>query len=71
MLDDLRKATNEPDFDFEDDDGDDFLVDDRRKSDTLFLGMTAVERMFLSFFFFMNVAVLGLAFLLATGRIQF
>jgi len=34
-----------------------------------FLGMTAVERMFLSIFLFMNVAVLGVAVLLATGRL--
>ena len=34
-----------------------------------FLGMTAVERMFLSIFLFMNVVVLGLALLLATGRL--
>ena len=31
--------------------------------------MTAVERMFLSIFLFMNVCVLGLALLLATGRL--
>jgi hypothetical protein len=36
---------------------------------TLFLGMTAIERMFLSIFLFMNVTVIGLALLLATGRI--
>ncbi|MFN8447262.1 MAG: hypothetical protein U0521_01340 [Anaerolineae bacterium] len=34
-----------------------------------FLGMTAVERMFLSIFLFMNVCVLGIALLLATGRL--
>jgi hypothetical protein len=33
------------------------------------LGMTAVERMFLSIFLFMNVVVLGLALLLATHRL--
>lgn len=70
MLDDLRKATNEPDFDFEDE-GDDFLPGEKPANDALFMGMTAIERMFLAFFFFMNVAVLGLAFLLATNRIQF
>ena len=31
--------------------------------------MTAVERMFLSIFLFMNVLVLGLALLVATQRI--
>ena len=35
------------------------------------LGMTAVERMFLSIFLFMNVCVLGLALLLATNRLVF
>jgi hypothetical protein len=34
-----------------------------------FLGMTAVERMFLSIFLFMNVFVIGIALLLATGRL--
>ena len=34
-----------------------------------FLGMTAVERMFLSIFLFMNVCVLGVALLLVTGRL--
>lgn len=36
-----------------------------------FLGMTPAERMMLSIFLFMNVTVMMLAFLLATGRIQF
>lgn len=42
---------------------------DGAEGKALFLGMTAVERMFLSIFLFMNVAVLGVALLLATGRI--
>ena len=37
-------------------------------ANTLFLGMTPVERMFISIFLFLNVAVLGIALLLATGR---
>ncbi|MFN8373311.1 MAG: hypothetical protein U0694_10610 [Anaerolineae bacterium] len=77
MLDDLRRSTSEDDSLFED------LVegseeeasydepDVRRGGDGRFLGMTAVERMFLSIFLFMNVLVLGLAMLLATGRIRF
>ncbi|MEQ8673495.1 MAG: hypothetical protein RLP44_06040 [Aggregatilineales bacterium] len=68
MLDDLRRDVNDGD-DFFDDSDDDFedVVSDN--SSTLFLGMTPVERMFLSIFLFMNVTVLGLALLLATGRI--
>jgi len=77
MLDDLRRSTSDDDSLFED------LVegseeeasydepDARRGGDGRFLGMTAVERMFLSIFLFMNVLVLGLAMLLATGRIRF
>jgi hypothetical protein len=34
-----------------------------------FLGMSPMERMFLSIFLFMNVAVLGVALLMATNRI--
>lgn len=71
MLDDLRKSASE--FDFEDEDEDTFVVSEEQeqKVDKLFLGMTAVERMFLSIFLFMNVCILGLAFLVATGRIVF
>ena len=71
MLDDLRRSTTEPDFDFDTEDDDNFFLEEKPRGGTLFLGMTALERMFLSMFFFMNVAVLGLAFLLATGRLQF
>lgn len=70
MLDDvnqLRNSTNDDDF-FGLDDEEEF-VEVQSESDTLFLGMTPVERMFLSIFLFMNVTVLGLALLLATGRI--
>ncbi|GIL14418.1 MAG: hypothetical protein DWB42_17990 [Chloroflexi bacterium] len=72
MLDDLRKSAAENDFDFEEDD-DAFAVeeDTEHKVDKLFLGMTAVERMFLTIFLFMNVCVLGIALLLATGRLVF
>lgn len=68
MLDDLRRDVNEGDdfFDDAEDDFDDVVVEG---GSTLFLGMTPVERMFLSIFLFMNVTVLGLALLLATGRI--
>lgn len=71
MLDDLRRSASD-DFDdeFEDDDAgfDDDLADG--DSGALFLGMTAVERMFISIFLFLNVSVLGFALLLVTKRIQ-
>ena len=71
MLDDLRRSFDEDDD--EDLDLDTFTVveDDEDLARRRFLGMTAVERMFLSIFFFLNVLVLGLAFLVVTGRIQF
>jgi hypothetical protein len=72
MLDDLRRSTLDDDHD-EIDDGPDFTIrtDDDEVSKRLFLGMTAVERMFLSIFLFLNVLVLGLAFLVVTGRVVF
>jgi len=72
MLDELRKSTGDDDsfdFDFEADNV--IREDSEERTQRLFLGMTAVERMFISIFLFMNVTVLGLAFLLATGRIRF
>lgn len=36
-----------------------------------FLGMTAIERMFLAFFFLLNVLALGFAILVVTGRLSF
>jgi len=69
MLDDLRRSalTNE----MEDlDDDDDIQIDDAAPKAN-FLGMSPVERMFISIFLFMNAFVLGLAFLLATKRIVF
>ena len=77
MLDDLRRSTSDDDELYDDLDegsGDEFSAyepDIRRGGDGRFLGMTAVERMFLSIFLFMNVLVLGLAILLATNRISF
>lgn len=68
MLDELRK--DDDSFDFEEDVS---LESDEPEDrhERLFLGMTAVERMFIAIFLFLNVVVLGLAFLLATGRIAF
>jgi hypothetical protein len=69
-LDDLRKAADEEEQGFFDDDDDGFGGEATRSlDDNLFLGMTPVERMFISIFLFMNVGVLGLALLLATNRI--
>ncbi len=70
----LRDMASEIDFDFEDEEREDpFQIEEdvEQKVDKLFLGMTAVERMFLTIFLFMNVCVLGLALLLATQRIVF
>jgi hypothetical protein len=73
MPDDLRdlRFDDEPEIDFEAEE--DTFLEDRSAihSESKFLGMTAVERMFLSIFLFMNVVVLGLALLLATRRIVF
>lgn len=70
MLDDLRRDTLENDFEEYEEEEDARLVERETQSrDSRFLGMTAVERMFLSIFFFMNVLVLGLALLLVTQRI--
>lgn len=72
MLDDLRKSamgqSDEPESDEPSlpdvDEGDDDVETERR-----FLGMTAVERMFISIFLFLAVCVIGVALLLATGRL--
>lgn len=69
MLDELRRAGEDDDFSFGDDDDDDYGSDVREDEPKLFLGMTPLERMFISMFLFMNVAVLGIALLLATGRL--
>jgi len=73
MLDDLRKDALQHDFDDFEDDDDAFALEDvaEARGDRRFLGMTSVERMFLAIFFFLNVLVLGLVFLVATGRIVF
>ncbi len=70
MLDDLRKGTSEGSYD----DADSFAfpaIEDESTSERKFLGMTAVERMFLAIFIFLNVVVIGLALLVFTGRLVF
>ncbi len=70
MLDDLRRsASDEADDSFEGEEFDFEAEIDRARS-RRFLGMTAVERMFISIFLFLNVCILGLALLMVTGRIQ-
>jgi hypothetical protein len=74
MPDDLRDLRfDQVDEGIEFDVEEDNFLEDRGavQSERTFLGMTAVERMFLSIFLFMNVVVLGLALLLATRRIAF
>lgn len=69
MLDDLRKGGFEDDEFDPSAESDDFSFhQDDEDVSKRFLGMTAVERMFLSIFLFMNVVVLGMAFLVVTGR---
>ena len=71
MLDDLRRSAFENEAEELDLEEDDFFFEDAPRQERHFLGMTAVERMFLSIFFFMNVLVIGVALLLATGRLVF
>ncbi len=71
MLDDLRRSAFENETDDIEIEDDTFFIDELPRQERHFLGMTAVERMFLSIFFFMNVLVIGVALLLATGRLVF
>lgn len=70
MLDDLRKSAlgqekNEAEIE---ESSLPLAGDDDEEPEQRFLGMTAVERMFISIFFFLAVSVIGAALLLATGR---
>lgn len=70
MLDDLRRGTSEGGYQ----EAEDFAFpafEEEVVRDRKFLGMTAVERMFLSIFIFLNVVVIGLALLVFTGRLVF
>ncbi len=72
MLDELRNNVDDDEsLDFDGDIGLEIVNDTEQQVQKLFLGMTAVERMFISIFLFMNVFILGIAFLLATHRIVF
>jgi hypothetical protein len=68
MLDDLRKSTGETGYD-DHEDAEFPVIAEPEGGERKFLGMTAVERMFLSLFILLNVVVIGLAMLLFTGRI--
>jgi hypothetical protein len=69
MLDDLRRSAS---GEFDDNEPEEIgIIDEIAPEERLILGMTPVERMFISIFLFMNVAVLGIALLLATNRLVF
>jgi hypothetical protein len=69
-LDALRRFDEDDDLSFDEAmPGLDF--DQPAREEPRVLGMTAVERMFISIFLFLNVLILGLGLLLATGRIRF
>jgi hypothetical protein len=70
MLDDLRRSASDEFEDQFESETFDFEAEIDRARSKRFLGMTAVERMFISIFLFLNVCILGLAALLLTGRIQ-
>jgi hypothetical protein len=70
MLDDLRRSTETANEEPELLDSNFSLPADIGPERRI-LGMTAVERMFLAAFLFLNVLVIGLALLLATGRVVF
>lgn len=69
----LRSLTaKESDFDVDFGDDDELGALDEvepRETERRFLGLRPVERMMLSIFLFLNVSILMLAFLLATGRL--
>mgnify|MGYP000381771265 CR=1 FL=1 len=69
MLDDLRKSAFDSDREAENVVADEFSAIQQEKPKRRFLGMTAVERMFLVIFLFINVLVIGAALLLLTGRL--
>jgi hypothetical protein len=73
MLDDLRRSNDDDGFEFDDDIGLEITDEPEVKSERerRFLGMTAVERMFIAMFLFMNVAIIGIALLIVTGRLVF
>ncbi|MCC6615257.1 MAG: hypothetical protein IT320_17415 [Anaerolineae bacterium] len=68
-LDALRHFDEEDDYGFDEDS--ELGFDPPAREEKRFLGMTAIERMFLSIFLFLNVVVIGMALLIATGRIRF
>jgi hypothetical protein len=71
MLDDLRRSAFEAEPEDLEGDDDMFAYDEAPRQERQFLGMSAIERMFLTLFLFMNILVIGVALLLATGRLVF
>lgn len=78
MLDDLRNVAEGGTFEDVEDVEDDFSdfdfegnVIEAAGPEKRFLGMSAAERMLISIFLFLNITVIGLALLIATGRISF
>ena len=69
MLDDLRKGVLDDEPEMAAVANDDYVEIQSEKQGKRFLGMTAVERMFLMMFVFINVLVIGAALLLITGRL--
>jgi hypothetical protein len=68
-LDALRRFGDDDEFDFDEDSAG--FIDAPAREPKRILGMTAVERMFISIFLFLNILVVGIGLLLATGRIRF
>ena len=79
MLDDLRRGADGGSFeDFEEveDDFSDFdfegsVIEESAGPKRGFMGMSAAERMLISLFLFLNVTIIGMAILVASGRIRF
>ena len=66
LLDELRQGREEPEPETN---AAEFPQEGDEAAEKRFLGMTAVERMFITMFIFLVVLVIGAAVLLATGRL--
>lgn len=73
-MDDLRSLTQDDEFVLDDEQLPFELgteIDQRQRAQGRFLGLTAPQRAFLAFMIFLNVLVLGVGLLVATGRLAF